>query len=633
MDMLHLCALVALLLSSVELRVTGQGLDNPEAPLLGAGMVQQQLATVYAKSKAWRIAFSNSQRRTSLCSASGGSLCAAGTKSPDEISQLQMATSPQSFDARSSDQMGGFTAVGQPKNQGNCNTCVAFTILAAAQSAIAVALKRDATGSISEMDFFFCKSLPRGEERQCTSSWNMRDGLRALVDMIDGKRYPTTDTCLPYDPTSPSCSDADCDYIDPSLKQGEFSYISLETPWEIMEHIREWGSAITRLEIYDDFKPFFNTNPGGVYPGHKPKASKVASHAIQLIGYDVEKGHYTAKNSWGTDFAAGGFFKIAIGVDGVGQPGDTFGIKFNLFQPLPKPVGRLAPSVAKPGCYDYRALQSDFVSRLSFVWGIPIERILLDNLQIISEPDMTLAGLTVTLCGIAPQLLKGVKGAPAPMPVPAAAAPVKGQAPTPLTKPAPLTKLAPTPVPTPVAHAPTPAPLPVAAAAPAPAKASPVPAPALLPVPGAAKPPVAAAAAPAVKMGTYQGDVYCRNAQANTLTNNGARLSSTAVLTPGGAATAGTVFVDYTGTVASLWSSCTYAFRAACTLGDPKMCGPGRMPLSCGIASISQFADTCEFSRVARPTSFKLCYDGGSSIAVVDLQPTCSSTSGSVALQ
>lgn len=38
--------------------------------------------------------------------------------------QLLMATSPQAFDARSSSQMGGFSAVGQVKDQGDCNTCV-----------------------------------------------------------------------------------------------------------------------------------------------------------------------------------------------------------------------------------------------------------------------------------------------------------------------------------------------------------------------------------------------------------------------------------------------------------------------------------------------------------------------------
>lgn len=52
-----------------------------------------------------------------------------------------------------------------------------FTVLAAAQTAMACALKRDATSKISEKDFFFCKSPREGEIRTCDNSWNMLDGI------------------------------------------------------------------------------------------------------------------------------------------------------------------------------------------------------------------------------------------------------------------------------------------------------------------------------------------------------------------------------------------------------------------------------------------------------------------------
>lgn len=43
-----------------------------------------------------------------------------------------------------------------------------------------------------------------------------------------------------------------------------------------------------------------------------PNAQLVESHAIQLVGYNMEdeRGYWIAKNSWGTGFAAGGFFKV-----------------------------------------------------------------------------------------------------------------------------------------------------------------------------------------------------------------------------------------------------------------------------------------------------------------------------------
>jgi hypothetical protein len=37
---------------------------------------------------------------------------------------------------------------------------------------------------------------------------------------------------------------------------------------EMQEHIRNWGSVVTRLDVHSDFKPFFATKPAGVYPGH-----------------------------------------------------------------------------------------------------------------------------------------------------------------------------------------------------------------------------------------------------------------------------------------------------------------------------------------------------------------------------
>lgn len=49
-------------------------------------------------------------------------------------------------------------------------------------------------------DFFFCKSLTGGEERMCTSSWTMRDGLEALVRITRARDYPTVETCMPYSP-------------------------------------------------------------------------------------------------------------------------------------------------------------------------------------------------------------------------------------------------------------------------------------------------------------------------------------------------------------------------------------------------------------------------------------------------
>lgn len=83
---------------------------------------------------------------------------------------------------------------------------------------------------MSEQDFFFCKSVSPGEERTCSSSWSMKDGVDALVSLQFAKRYPVTESCMPWDPTGASCS-YECEDVEPELKQGTFGYVLLESAW------------------------------------------------------------------------------------------------------------------------------------------------------------------------------------------------------------------------------------------------------------------------------------------------------------------------------------------------------------------------------------------------------------------
>ena len=41
-----------------------------------------------------------------------------------------------------------------------------------------------------------------------------------------------------------------------------------------------------------------------------PNAEYSEAHAVQLVGYDLEKGYWLIKNSWGREFASDGFFKV-----------------------------------------------------------------------------------------------------------------------------------------------------------------------------------------------------------------------------------------------------------------------------------------------------------------------------------
>jgi hypothetical protein len=193
---------------------------------------------------------------------------------------VKMATSPASYDARIPAMTGGFSAVGPVKDQGNCTTCVAFAVLAAAQSAIASALQTNATSRLSEQDFFFCKTRRYGEERRCNSMLSVADSMERFAELQRENHLLLTERCLPYNiptaatsslgqhPAAPSslCS-PNCEETDWALRKGQFSYVQLSTAWDVQEHIRAHGAVVTRLNIWSDFRSFFKANSKGVYPG------------------------------------------------------------------------------------------------------------------------------------------------------------------------------------------------------------------------------------------------------------------------------------------------------------------------------------------------------------------------------
>ena len=218
------------------------------------------------------------------------------------------------------------------KQQGDCNSCVSFAVLAAAASAVACGLLEDATSSsLSEQDFFFCRATSLGEERNCASTWSLSAGVAALMRLTSTGELPVLERCMPYSPSSMGEVKClyDCKSVDPTLKGGTFKFVQLDEPWlvrvwrcgrlrawaralqwprrqprtcglharargkerwlsippdrqlrtvsqpplratlplQVQQHIRLWGSALAALDVYSDFKPFFEANPSGVYPG------------------------------------------------------------------------------------------------------------------------------------------------------------------------------------------------------------------------------------------------------------------------------------------------------------------------------------------------------------------------------
>jgi C1A family cysteine protease len=65
------------------------------------------------------------------------------------------------------------------------------------------------------------------------------------------------------------------------------------------------------LQVYADFKALFadKRKAKSVYRP-RPGAQFLFAHAVTLVGYNNEQQYWLAKNSWGSNWADGGLFRV-----------------------------------------------------------------------------------------------------------------------------------------------------------------------------------------------------------------------------------------------------------------------------------------------------------------------------------
>ena len=223
----------------------------------------------------------------------GGALCASGLSGDkDEDTQLlPVVASPQVYDSRNRNHTGGYSAVGPVKNQGECSTCTAFTVLAAAQSAVASALRQDAESSLSEEDFHFCKTTKILQlEPSCSMGITMENGLQVWLEthtaFLQGRDQVATDECVASSPakyfkgsaagpasfSAAAFGLAPCSYTCrdtlKSLSDGTFTRKPLSGFTEVQEHIRAHGGVGTGMQVnLADLRAFYSKSKTGVYHG------------------------------------------------------------------------------------------------------------------------------------------------------------------------------------------------------------------------------------------------------------------------------------------------------------------------------------------------------------------------------
>ncbi|MEA1927844.1 MAG: C1 family peptidase [Candidatus Auribacterota bacterium] len=186
------------------------------------------------------------------------------------------------------------------KDQETCGACWAFAAVGALESTIAVSNNTPGTlYDLSEQILISCCTEANG----CNGGSTL-DAARFLV--TDGTSY---EDCFPYQSTDISCTQACPGWRDYSFKIQNFQPV-VWTLEALKEAICLHGPIQSTMDVYSDFYSYST----GVY--ENSIGEKIGGHAIILIGYQDKPdgeyggGYFICKNSWGTWWGEGGYFRI-----------------------------------------------------------------------------------------------------------------------------------------------------------------------------------------------------------------------------------------------------------------------------------------------------------------------------------
>lgn len=187
-------------------------------------------------------------------------------------------------------QKDGGDYVKPPRNQLNCQSCVAFAVVGAVEANARIA-HRDPNYSIalSETDLFACGCGPC-----CGRGWFPEQALQRFKNV-----GVATAASVPYRPQDVFCNDN----VGPRYRIADWK--QLTTRQSIKQAIYEQGPCAYGMVVYDDFFRYYRS---GVY--RYSSGARLGNHAILIVGYDDSQNCWICRNSWGTEWGERGFFRI-----------------------------------------------------------------------------------------------------------------------------------------------------------------------------------------------------------------------------------------------------------------------------------------------------------------------------------
>jgi C1A family cysteine protease len=223
------------------------------------------------------------------------------------------------------------------RDQGACGSCVAFGTVAVLET-MHKRLRQDPglVTDLSEAHLFFC-----GCGACCSRGWWPTYAL----DYAQQGGVPD-ESCFPYQDRNLACSSTCDDWLDRTVRV---------VAWQEILEVgarKEWlatrGPMVGCMAVYGDFFSYV----GGVY--RHASGTLSGYHAIGVVGYSEDDQAWICKNSWGTDWGEGGWFKIGYGECKIDTEFAMYGVEA-VVEGSPGPPPPPPPDPA-PGCNLWRRL-------------------------------------------------------------------------------------------------------------------------------------------------------------------------------------------------------------------------------------------------------------------------------------
>lgn len=186
-----------------------------------------------------------------------------------------------------------------PKDQGNCGSCVSFCVTGLVESMASI--ERNQLLNLSEADLHFCSS----HGANC-GGWWPADALGQV-----NQRGIPDEAAFPYPAGLPGS--AVCNTV-PDRNQRAVKITNFGAIADVAqrkEHLTNVGPCSAVIQVFNDFFSYSS----GVYS--HVSGALAGLHCVLVIGYSEADHCWLCKNSWGTQWGDGGFFRIAYGQCGI----------------------------------------------------------------------------------------------------------------------------------------------------------------------------------------------------------------------------------------------------------------------------------------------------------------------------